>query len=462
MFQETDKKFRKTTETDCPNRKLIDPLDVDIIVRSVIGERDWQSKLAILTNKWKEECYSKGVSLASVEVATDILKDIEFNGKGVKHCCRHCGVNPENERQTRFCLCPCGYCALKVKDVNEYFCAVKDDLISKELIERLKQYIAVFENVPEEKKDWSPDSDKQILDLINPSLFCYVKGVSTLKSKQRNKTITCDTSFLPSELLLTENGKIEFKSYINNVDERKHKGFYEIISKILSKFVPLFSEFTDFEPGSVQVVVKAFNIIVKPGSYFVGETWHKEGLPQENIKAIGMFCYHSENVNNSFLELRRSIDPSDIQKENETAQGVFENCGLHNGDLLFDHLGSVQMKEGRCVAFGNKEAQHRFKYFFPIDPFIPAIHKILVFFLVDPEKSIISTEFVEPQQLGILFSKYFILIKLFPTEVYFNIIEFLPHFSLGQAKSFREKLLNARKRYNNYINQEEFEKEFRM
>ncbi|KAL9646838.1 hypothetical protein ABK040_013699 [Willaertia magna] len=508
MSQETDRKFRKTTESNSPKKKVqINPLDVDKIVKAIVEKHNWQSKLDTLAEKWKEECYSQGISLASVEVAIEILKDIQRRGKGVKHCCGHCGANPQPENQERyddeeegekeeeeeemkyysrsekFCLCPCNHCALKVKTVDESICAVNDDLIPKELNERLKQNIAIFENVTEDKKDWHPGSDKQVLDLIHPSLYCYVKGVSQLNKVEEEEenpkpkipkqssyylkptTTKAECYWMPSEFSLKEDNEIEIQSYINNIDERKHKDLYDVISKIFSKFIPLFSNFVDLEekPMRLQVIVKAANIIVTPEkSYYPGGTWHKEGTPQENIVAGGIYYYHSENVKDSYLEFRGSVS-DEIDYEQDDVKGAFESSGLHDGDLLFDHLGSVETKEGRCIAFGNTDTQHRVRHFFPIDPSKPAIRKILVFFLVDPNKPIVSTKDVEPQQLGMLLSRYFILIKLIPIEIlYNNVLKFLPHFTLEQAKEYRKELMEARKFYTNFENEEVFEREFSL
>jgi hypothetical protein len=53
-----------------------------------------------------------------------------------------------------------------------------DGLISKELREELLKGVAVLEHVDEAKKDWHPGSNNQVLDLVHPSLYCFVKGVT--------------------------------------------------------------------------------------------------------------------------------------------------------------------------------------------------------------------------------------------------------------------------------------------
>jgi Protein of unknown function (DUF4246) len=53
-----------------------------------------------------------------------------------------------------------------------------DTLFSEELRQALLQEVSRLENVPEHAKDWHPGSNNQVLDLVHPSLFCYVAGVT--------------------------------------------------------------------------------------------------------------------------------------------------------------------------------------------------------------------------------------------------------------------------------------------
>ncbi|KAG8891580.1 hypothetical protein FRC00_013468 [Tulasnella sp. 408] len=51
-----------------------------------------------------------------------------------------------------------------------------DSLISDELRNRLINAVKVLEDIPDHKKDWHPRSNKQVLDLVHPSLYCIVYG----------------------------------------------------------------------------------------------------------------------------------------------------------------------------------------------------------------------------------------------------------------------------------------------
>jgi hypothetical protein len=84
-----------------------------------------------------------------------------------------------------------------------------DDLISKQVREDLLKGVAVLENVDISKKDWHPGSNEQVLDLVHPSLFPYIRGVSRvtdgkplpwkefLGSGEAEKHVEPDDSLLP-------------------------------------------------------------------------------------------------------------------------------------------------------------------------------------------------------------------------------------------------------------------------
>jgi hypothetical protein len=49
-----------------------------------------------------------------------------------------------------------------------------DGLIPEELRNDLIKGVYALENVDKSKLDWHPGSNEQMLDLVHPSLFCYV------------------------------------------------------------------------------------------------------------------------------------------------------------------------------------------------------------------------------------------------------------------------------------------------
>jgi hypothetical protein len=122
-------------------------------------------------------------------------------------------------------------------------------LISTELRTELIEAAAVLESMP---KDWHPGSNRQVLDLVHPSLYPVVYGRSMLKSEsgliqvvvppvEESHSISQRFQWLPSDFGISANGKVTLLSpYINNVHPTKHVKLYEVIPKILERAIPMF------------------------------------------------------------------------------------------------------------------------------------------------------------------------------------------------------------------------------
>ena len=48
----------------------------------------------------------------------------------------------------------------------------------EQLTDKIRQAAKKLEGVPEDEIDFHPNSDNKVIDLIHPSLFCYVYGVT--------------------------------------------------------------------------------------------------------------------------------------------------------------------------------------------------------------------------------------------------------------------------------------------
>ncbi len=109
----------------------------------------------------------------------------------------------------------------------------------------------------------------QVLDLVHPSLYCYVAGVTKVteeearpavkfmgsgearnNSSKKNKkkkggqsyTVSKKFQWLPSEFAVDEDGHVTINSYINNLHPVWHKELYPVIARIFERFVPLFNK----------------------------------------------------------------------------------------------------------------------------------------------------------------------------------------------------------------------------
>eukprot|EP01114_Cavostelium_apophysatum_P009160 TRINITY_DN2223_c0_g1_i1.p1 TRINITY_DN2223_c0_g1~~TRINITY_DN2223_c0_g1_i1.p1 ORF type:complete len:549 (-),score=74.01 TRINITY_DN2223_c0_g1_i1:57-1703(-) len=173
-----------------------------------------------------------------------------------------------------------------------------DNLIPAELRKKLIDLISPLENVPDEAKDWHPGTDRQVLDLVHPSLFCFVHGLTrevttplpvdaipfigqgTLISRKTsskrkrptrvfspgerysdNYSVSEMYQWLPAEFAVDDRGKTTIESYINNLNPREHGAIYPVIAEIFDWFVPMFEKvLADLrEPRPDRIKVDPYN-----------------------------------------------------------------------------------------------------------------------------------------------------------------------------------------------------------
>ncbi|KAF9929591.1 hypothetical protein FBU30_001432 [Linnemannia zychae] len=142
-----------------------------------------------------------------------------------------------------------------------------DGMIPADLKQRLIECVKVLEDVPEDQKDWHPGSNKQVLNLVHPSLYPFVAGRTRVTKDEAipagkyiatgdildvaplPKSSNVDSKFyskkyqwLPTDFYVSPEGKLRAKSYINNLHPVKHKALYSVLQNILEKFLPMFDE----------------------------------------------------------------------------------------------------------------------------------------------------------------------------------------------------------------------------
>ncbi|KAF8198394.1 hypothetical protein K438DRAFT_1824332 [Mycena galopus ATCC 62051] len=132
-----------------------------------------------------------------------------------------------------------------------------DKVVSNDILERLKSAAKELENVPEDKKDWHPGSNNQVLDLVHPSLYPIVYGRTHayLPGKPRiaanflpvhhpepvSEFTSQVFSWMPSDFVVDSEGSVKLASpYINNLHPVLHQPLYRVIEEVLAAFVPLF------------------------------------------------------------------------------------------------------------------------------------------------------------------------------------------------------------------------------
>jgi Protein of unknown function (DUF4246)/Domain of unknown function DUF4246, N-terminal len=123
-----------------------------------------------------------------------------------------------------------------------------DALIDEELRSRLREAVRVLEDVSDAERDWHPGSDEQVLDLVHPSLFCLVRGVSrpddstwpSLGANEARYALSDKFQWLPTDVEVGENGDAVFLSYVNNLHPVAHGELASVLPVLFGRMRPLF------------------------------------------------------------------------------------------------------------------------------------------------------------------------------------------------------------------------------
>ncbi len=157
------------------------------------------------------------------------------------------------EAQVRYVLAELAhYAALRDERTGVEVSAVdgvwqSDTLVDDKLRARLREAVRVLEEVPDAEKDWHPGSNGQVLDLVHPSLFCLVREVSGGPERAwRNPTnryskheFSEKFQWLPTDVDVSEDGAVAFRSYINNVHPETHRALASVVPDVFARMLPL-------------------------------------------------------------------------------------------------------------------------------------------------------------------------------------------------------------------------------
>ncbi|KAI8299150.1 hypothetical protein K4K61_010911 [Colletotrichum sp. SAR11_59] len=162
--------------------------------------------------------------------------------------------------------------------VLDYSIAVikSDAIMTPDMAASLRKGVKPLEEVPAEDKDWHPNSNEQVLDLVHPSLWPLMYGRSRVlrdrviglddalehcgmgtilprrKQKETEMLIKagsfCEESitilsdlfqWLPCDVKIdSTTGKAKIASYINNLHPKEHSDLYAVIEKFIEKSLP--------------------------------------------------------------------------------------------------------------------------------------------------------------------------------------------------------------------------------
>ncbi|KAJ2342568.1 hypothetical protein GGH92_005321, partial [Coemansia sp. RSA 2673] len=139
----------------------------------------------------------------------------------------------------------------------------------------------------------------------------------------------------------------------------------------------------------LQAIVKMSNIELTPKRpIHGGKDWSVVGLANERIIATGIFFYDVANIAPASLGFREALSALDFQVERYDIESIVKVYGIEENQLgerdhVSQELGSVGIKDGRCVVFPNVH-QYKFPELKLADETRTGHCKMLTFYFVDP------------------------------------------------------------------------------
>jgi hypothetical protein len=482
------------------------------IIEAITSKPHWQLKIkdSSITKKWRKELHQQGITDNVYEKTLELLvkstkepeKNDWYDGPTPPFKWHlDVGARADEVWNTR-CECECMICAGEEhltlgleeyeEDDEEYLetqnrlkkykkikCSCTNyctnhtlaflrknifhhmNMIKKDLKYRFLLNLKDYEN-RKEVVDYHPGSNNQMIDIIHPSLYCYVKGITEVSGSSKiDRLLRKSDSFqwIPSDFQVNRDSvgnpiNTEIKSYINNLDYNNpvNHSLYENIGEIFTNMIPGFEKIVnnlkntkkihkikgkedtipEIKLNNCKVIVKIANAIVNHENPTFSEgSWHMEGIKSEKIIATGIYYYSVKNIKKTYLRYRTTLSSDDIYAL-RYPQNCFEYVHYHYGMKLMDlkngwdgaettiSLGKNETKENLCLFFPNF-LQHRVSPIELKEGEIEGNRGILVFFLINPfeSDSVISSENINPPQQETM--------------------------SLEEAKAYRELLMFERK-----------------
>ncbi len=321
--------------------------------------------------------------------------------------------------------------------------AWSDNLVSPALKARLQN---LFDQMcAQTPPDYHPGSGTQVRDLVHPSLYSYVHGLSKLapgatppapsKSPVDRWGRPFEASkfqWLPTNVSVDANGVAQFDGYLNNLDAAQFPEATPLLAELLTAVVPLLEQLVgfaqDFDPWDnrtddceadlpepsdnvgppspvtpvslrgrrIQVVPKLVQYEIDGEADFEG-VWHVEGMSHEHI--LGTVVYvldRSPNLEGGTLRFKRGYTRNEAGRLFWTIPQCRPRPVNEWVDTATLPVGSLDTPADRVLAFANSHIHKLTPLHSPSGERLT--RRIVVFWLVDPATPVLSTNEVPPQQ----------------------------------------------------------------
>ena len=244
---------------------------------------------------------------------------------------------------------------------------------------------------------YEKETNRQLYKDLDQDIIYYFGDT---KPKEWKKFITAFEKFIVNKFHEIHNIDISHNpDFICGLDSCKRIKVYKPIT--IGKYIPPSAKNYVFEDvlskyNNLQVIVKIADIYLKPGDSEFVSNWHIEGVYNEHIVATCIYYYRSENIKGDELSFRLGVDePENYEQYDWT--GVEKVYGLKQNEQSNQILGKISTKQGRLICFPNIY-QHKAMNVALNDTAKPGIRRLLVFFVIDPNHRIISSENIPVQQ----------------------------------------------------------------
>lgn len=272
--------------------------------------------------------------------------------------------------------------------------------------------------------DYHPGSNNKIRDIVHPSLYPLIIKIKKSKEKTDYWDRPYENSkyqWIPSEFSIDNNGKCKIESYINNLPISESE-IYSNIEKLFEFVLPEFENiwsyintiklYTDdiwnkkndvnykqlsLKNKKLQVITKIVKIELNNKDSLEG-AWHVEGMSHENIVATASCTLEQDKDFNAKLLFKRRYT------ENEASKLLMNTCQNppYELDKLLNEgvvpLGKSNIKDGSLIVFPNS---HIHKIDMESTNKSKQIRTIIVFWLINPDVKIKSTNDIKQQNYNI-------------------------------------------------------------
>lgn len=335
--------------------------------------------------------------------------------------------------------------------------AIVDGAVSPSFVSKLNGQITTLATKQAKKNmvDYHPHSRDIVRDLVHPALYSYVKGVSPLRADvddidacifphlESDQTTKENSDFwgrpyetsvyqwLPTYFEVSMDGQsCNILDYINNLAPREdHSDLYKSLETLFVQALPYIESVYSYVrairprvrdtdelhsgevpiPGTkldvkhaslrgqkLQVITKIVDYELEPEESYEG-VWHVEGMSHEEIVLTSLYILdRDETITGGDIEYKRGM----FLDEADTIIGEIPQIRHPQLEQIVNDglipLGTVETRKGRLVVFPNSHV-HRVGALRNVGSAI-AKRRIVVFFLVNPLRRIVSTREVAPQQ----------------------------------------------------------------